>query len=128
MDGAGTITSVGSGAFGAARRHVGVARRGVRGADEPRGADRSGACGLLLDGALARARSGRHAARASSDVDATVTFVPGTGITKIELTVDATVPGIDEDAFAPRPRTQSELSGLDCARGVPEITLHASLS
>ena len=47
----------------AARRHLGVARRGLERADEPRGAHRGGARGLLLDGALARARAGRHACR-----------------------------------------------------------------
>ena len=33
------------------------------------------------------------------DVDATVTFVPGTGITNVALAVRATVPGLDEKAF-----------------------------
>ena len=33
------------------------------------------------------------------DTSATVTFVPGTGITKSALTVLGTVPGIDEEAF-----------------------------
>src|SRR6185436_7404004 len=33
------------------------------------------------------------------DTTATVTFVPGTGITKIALTVRGTVPGLDEAGF-----------------------------
>ena len=44
----------------AARRDVGVARRGVGRAHEPGGAHRRRARGVLLDGALARPRGGRH--------------------------------------------------------------------
>jgi osmotically inducible protein OsmC len=63
------------------------------------------------------------------DVDATVTFVPGTGITKIHLAVDASVPGIDEDAFL----AAAEAARVNCPvstalASVPEITLDASLA
>jgi osmotically inducible protein OsmC len=62
-------------------------------------------------------------------VDATVTFVPGTGITKIELAVDATVPGIDEDAFRAAAETAKENCPVSTAlASVPEITLDATLS
>ena len=65
MDGSGTIHEAGSGAFGATRRHVGLARRGARRQDEPRGAHRRRALGLLRDGALARPRTGRNAGGAA---------------------------------------------------------------
>jgi len=53
---------------------------------------------VLLHGPLEPARQGRHAAtelRAS----ATVTFVPGTGITRSALTVTGVVTGIDAAGF-----------------------------
>ena len=50
---------------------------------------------MALSGALARAG---HAPEALSTT-ATVTFVPGTGITKSVLDVQGTVPGLDEAAF-----------------------------
>jgi osmotically inducible protein OsmC len=63
------------------------------------------------------------------DVDATVTFVPGTGITKIALEVRASVPGIDEASFF----EAAEGAKVDCPvskalASVPEITLNASLA
>ena len=60
---------------------------------------------------------------------ATVTFQPGEGITKIALTVEGTVPGLDEDGF----RQAAEGAKANCPvskalSGVPEITLDARLS
>ncbi len=63
------------------------------------------------------------------DVDATVTFVPGTGITKIALAVRAVVPGIEEPAFlhaAEEAKTNCPVSKALAA--VPEITLDAHLT
>ena len=59
---------------------------------------------------------------------ATVTFQPGEGITKIALTVEGSVPGIDADAF----REAAEGAKANCPvskalAGVPEITLDARL-
>jgi osmotically inducible protein OsmC len=63
------------------------------------------------------------------DVDATVTFVPGTGITKIQLAVDATVPGIDENAFRAAAEAAKENCPVSTAlASVPEITLAATLT
>ena len=63
------------------------------------------------------------------DVDATVTFVPGTGITKSALTVHAVVPGIDEPAFLHAAQTAVENCPVSQAlASVPEITLEASLA
>src|SRR3954447_17832167 len=60
---------------------------------------------------------------------ATVTFVPGTGITRIELTVRGSVPGIGADAFQQAAQTAKENCPVSQAlAGVPEITLDASLA
>ena len=62
-DGSGTITKTTSGAIG--EQPVSWAARSedaTRRQDEPGGADRRCARGLLLDGALGRTREGRHAA------------------------------------------------------------------
>ena len=57
-----------------------------------------------------------------------MTFQPGQGITRIALTVEGVVPGIDEDAF----RQAAETAKANCPvskalAGVPEITLEARL-
>jgi lipoyl-dependent peroxiredoxin len=59
---------------------------------------------------------------------ATVTFQPGEGITRIALTVDGRVPGVDEAAF----QEAAEGAKANCPvskalAGVPEITLEANL-
>ena len=63
------------------------------------------------------------------EVDATVTFVPGTGITTIALTVRGTVPGLEEDAFV----AAAEEAKVNCPvskalASVPEVTLDAALA
>ncbi len=63
------------------------------------------------------------------DVEATVTFVPGTGITKSALIVRAVVPGIDEPAFLHAAEAAKEGCPVSQAlASVPEITLEASLA
>jgi len=59
---------------------------------------------------------------------ATVTFVPGQGITKIALAVEGSVLGLDADGF----REAAEGAKANCPvskalAGVPEITLDATL-
>src|SRR5438132_7089773 len=62
------------------------------------------------------------------DTSATVTFVPGEGITKIALTVRGRVPGIDEDGFRKAAQGAKENCPVSKAlAGVPEITLDAGL-
>jgi osmotically inducible protein OsmC len=59
---------------------------------------------------------------------ATVTFVPGTGITKIALSVRGRVPNIDEGAF--RDAAEGAKAGCPVSQalaGGPEITLDARL-
>ena len=63
------------------------------------------------------------------DTTATVTFVPGTGITKIALSVRGTVPGIDEAGFV----EAAEGAKVGCPvskalAAVPVITLDAVLA
>ena len=60
---------------------------------------------------------------------ATVTFEPGTGITRIALTVRGTVPGLDEEGF--REAAEGARAGCPVSQalaGVPEITVEASLA
>jgi lipoyl-dependent peroxiredoxin len=63
------------------------------------------------------------------NTSATVTFQPGQGITKIALTVEGRVPGIDEAQFQEAATTAKENCPVSKAlAGVPEITLDARLS
>src|ERR687896_74270 len=59
---------------------------------------------------------------------AAVTFVPGTGITKIALAVRGRVPGMDDDRF--RELAEAAKEGCPVSQAlaaVPEITLDATL-
>ena len=59
---------------------------------------------------------------------ATVTFVPGTGITKVALRVRGSVPGMDEAAFLEKAEAAKDGCPVSKAlAGVPEITLDAAL-
>ena len=60
---------------------------------------------------------------------ATVTFQPGEGITRIQLTVEGKVPGLDDAGFQQAAQTAKENCPVSKAlAGVPEITLQASLA
>ena len=127
MDGAGTIDTVGSGAFGPL--DVTWASR-AEGSDELTSPEEliaaaHAACfSMALSHALAQAGSPPERLETS----ATVTFVPGTGITKSALTVRGTVPGLDEDAFLAA--AEGARDGCPVSKalaGVPEITVDASL-
>jgi osmotically inducible protein OsmC len=62
------------------------------------------------------------------NTSATVTFQPGEGITKIALTVEGRVPGVDAAAFEEAAQTAKENCPVSKAlAGVPEITLDARL-
>jgi osmotically inducible protein OsmC len=98
MSGAGTINSVGSGAFGPL--DVTWASR----TEEPAGktspeeliAAAHAAC-FCMAFSNGLAKSGTPPERL--EASATVTFVPGTGIASSVLTVVGTVPGLDEEGF-----------------------------
>lgn len=128
MDGGGTIESVGSGAFGpldvtwAARADDSA---GNTSPEELIAAAHASCLSMALSHGLAQAGSPADRLETS----ATVTFVPGTGITKIALTVRGSVPGIDEASFRDAAQTARENCPVSKAlAAVPEITLDASLS
>jgi osmotically inducible protein OsmC len=128
MEGSGRIRSTTSGAIG----ELGVDWR-ARSEDETDGktsreeliAAAHAACfSMALSHGLAQAGSPPD----ELDTSATVTFQPGEGITKIALTVEGSVPGIDADAFAQAAETAKENCPVSKAlAAVPEITLDARL-
>ena len=128
IDGAGTITSVGSGAFGPldVTWESRTEDSGGRTSPEELIAAAHASCfSMALSHALAEAGTPPE----RLDVDATVTFVPGTGITKSALVVKAAVPGIDEPAFLHAAQAAKENCPVSMAlASVPEISLEASLS
>jgi osmotically inducible protein OsmC len=128
MDGGGTITSVGSGAFGpldvtwASRAEDSDGRTSP---EELIAAAHAACFSMALSHGLAQAGTPPE----SLETSAAVTFVPGTGITKIALTVRGSVPGIDEAAFLEA--AEGARSGCPVSKAlaaVPEVTLQASLA
>ena len=126
--GQGTIENVGSEAFGplAVSWAARTGDEGNRTSPEELIAAAHASCfSMALSGGLAKAGNAPERLQTS----AAVTFVPGTGITKIALTVRGTVPGLDADAF----REAAEDAKKNCPvsqalAGVPEITLDAQLA
>jgi osmotically inducible protein OsmC len=128
LSGSGTIDEVGSGAFGpldvtwAARSEE--ASGGKTSPEELIAAAHASCFSMALSGGLAKAGTPPERLRTS----ATVTFVPGTGITKSALTVRGSVPGLDADGF--RQAAEAAKDGCPVSQalaGVPEITLDAQL-
>jgi lipoyl-dependent peroxiredoxin len=128
MDGNGTIESVDSGAFGpldvtwASRTED---PKGLTSPEELIAAAHAACFSMALSHGLAEA--GTPPSRL--DTSATVTFVPGTGITRIALVVRGSVPGIDATGFAEAAADAKEGCPVSKAlAAVPEITLEASLA
>jgi lipoyl-dependent peroxiredoxin len=128
MEGAGTIESVGSGAFGpldvtwASRTEESNGRTSP---EELIAAAHASCYSMALSGALAKAGSPPE----KLETSATVTFVPGTGITKSAIRVRGTVPGIDEAAFLEA--AEGAVEGCPVSKALaalPEITLDAALA
>jgi osmotically inducible protein OsmC len=128
LGGSGTIDSVGSGAFGPldvswpARSED--ASGGKTSPEELVAAAHATCFSMAFAGGLAKA--GHAPERLSTS--ATVTFVPGTGITKIALSVRGVVPGMEGAAF----QEAAEAAKVGCPvsqalAAVPEITLDAQL-
>lgn len=128
LEGQGIVSAAGSGAFGPLP--VTWASR----AEEPDGrtspeelvAAAHAACFAM---ALAHglAQNGTPADRL--DTSATVTFQPGEGIIRVDLSVRGAVPGIDEAAFLEQ--AGAAKAGCPVSKalaGVPEITLSATLA
>ena len=130
MDGSGTITTTTSGSIGEqavswAARSEDVSSGGATSPEELIAAAHAACFAMALSHGLAGAGTPPDELKTS----ATVTFQPGEGITKIALTVEGTVPGLEEDGF----RQAAEGAKANCPvskalAGVPEITLDARLS
>lgn len=129
LSGSGTIDEVGSGSFGPldvswpARAEE--ASGGKTSPEELLAAAHASCFSMALASGLAKAGS----APERLEVSAAVTFVPGEGITRIDLSVRGTVPGLDAEAF----RAAAEDAKQNCPvsralAGVPEITLDAGLA
>jgi lipoyl-dependent peroxiredoxin len=129
IEGSGTIRSTTSGAFGdlavswAARAED---ETGGKTSPEELIAAAHAACfSMALSNVLAKAGHAPDELKTS----ATVTFQPGEGITKIALTVEGVVPGIDEDAFLEAAENAKENCPVSKAlASVPEITLDARVA
>ena len=128
LEGQGTIEHVGSGAFGpldvtwAARTEE---SNDLTSPEELIAAAHASCFSMALSSALAKAGSPPEELRTS----ATVTFVPGSGITKSALRVRAKIPGMDEAAFLEQAEAAKENCPVSKAlAAVPEITLDAALA
>ena len=128
IEGSGTIERVGSGAFGPLEVSWAARAEDSDGRTSPEeliAAAHATCFSMALSHGLAQA--GMPADRLESS--ATVTFVPGTGITKVALSVRGSVPGMGEAAFGDAAEAAKESCPVSTAlAAVPEITLDASLS
>ena len=127
LEGAGRIESVGSGSFGPL--DVSWAAR----TEEPEGRTSpeeliAAAHAACFSMALSHALAQQGFPPERLETSATVTFVPGEGITKSALTVRASVPGIEEPAFLHAAGGAKDGCPVSKAlAGGPEITLDATL-
>jgi lipoyl-dependent peroxiredoxin len=127
MSGSGEIHEVPSGAFGPLQ--VSWAARteepgGKTSPEELIAAAHASCFAMQLSSLLAKAGSPPEQLNTS----ATVTFVPGTGITKSALTVVGTVPGMDEAAFKATADEAKETCPVSNAlKNNVELTLDARL-
>ena len=127
MEGAGTITSVESGALGpldvtwAARTED---SEGLTSPEELIAAAHAACFSMALSHGLAEAGSPPE----KLETSATLTFVPGTGITRSALRVRGSVPGMDEAAFVAAAEDARKNCPVSKAlAAVPEITVDAAL-
>ncbi len=128
MDGSGTIRSTTSGAIG--EQPVSWPARstddtgGSTSPEELIAAAHAACFSMALSHALAQDGHAPEELRSG----ATVTFQPGEGITKIALTVEGRVPGIDADGFKQAAASAKENCPVSKAlAAVPEISLDAQL-
>jgi lipoyl-dependent peroxiredoxin len=128
MSGSGTIDEVGSGAFGpldvswAARAEE--SSGGKTSPEELIAAAHASCFAMALSHGLAQGGNTPERLQTS----AAVTFVPGTGITKVALSVRGTVPSLDAAGFqAAAEDARQNCPVSQALAAVPEITLDASL-
>jgi osmotically inducible protein OsmC len=124
LEGSGSIDSVGSGAFGPLEvtwSSRAEDESGGRTSPEELIAAAHAACfSMALSHGLAQAGTPPDELKTT----ATVTFVPGTGITKIVIKVLGEVPGLDDAAFRAAAETARDNCPVSKAlAGVPEIVL-----
>jgi len=128
LEGSGAIESTTSGAIG----ELGVTWKarseddhgGLTSPEELLAAAHAACFSMALSAGLARADTPADELHTS----ATVTFQPGEGITRIALTVEGRVPGIDGVAFEEAALAAKENCPVSKAlAGVPEISLEATL-
>jgi osmotically inducible protein OsmC len=128
LEGGGTIESVGSGVLGDLpvtwKARTDEESGGKTSPEELIAAAHASCLSMALSGALAKA--GRPPERLT--VGARATFVPGEGITTMELDVSGRVPGMDAEEF----RGAAEEAKEDCPvsqalKGNVDIRLDASL-
>ncbi|MBA3332766.1 MAG: OsmC family peroxiredoxin [Actinobacteria bacterium] len=128
LDGTGTIDRVGSGAFGPLDVTWDSRSEESNGRTSPEeliAAAHAACFSMAFSGGLAKAGTPPERLETS----ATVTFVPGEGITKSALTVRGSAQGMDEEAFRQAAEAAKENCPVSKAlAGVPEITVDASLS
>ncbi|MFL5943591.1 MAG: OsmC family peroxiredoxin [Gaiellaceae bacterium] len=129
LDGSGTIVSTTTGAIG--EQAVSWPARstdeagGVTSPEELIAAAHAACFSMALAGGLSKDGHEPDELRTS----ATVTFQPGEGITGIALTVEGTVPGLDDSGFRAAAETAKENCPVSKAlAGVPEISLEANLA
>ncbi len=129
LEGGGTIRSTTSGAIGelpvswAARSED--ATGGKTSPEELIAAAHAACFSMALSAGLAKAGTPPEELKTS----ATVTFQPGEGITKIALTVEGRVPGLDAAAFEEAAQgAKANCPVSKALASVPEITLDASLA
>jgi osmotically inducible protein OsmC len=126
MSGSGEIDEVPSGAFGPLQvtwRARAEEATGKTSPEELLAAAHATCFAMSLSLGLAQAGHAPERLQTS----ATVTFVPGTGVTKSALTVKGSVPGISEDEFRAAAENAKENCPISKALGGVEKTLEAQL-
>jgi lipoyl-dependent peroxiredoxin len=126
MSGSGEIDEVPSGAFGPLQVSWSARAEQPEGKTSPEellAAAHATCFAMALSHGLAQ--SGHAPERLQTS--ATVTFVPGTGITKSALNVKGSVPGVSEDEFRAAAEDAKENCPVSKALGGVEKTLEAQL-
>jgi osmotically inducible protein OsmC len=126
MSGSGEIDEVPSGAFGPLQvtwRARAEESNGKTSPEELLAAAHATCFAMSLSLGLAQAGHAPERLQTS----ATVTFVPGTGVTKSALTVKGSVPGVSEDEFRAAAENAKENCPISKALGGVEKTLEAQL-
>jgi lipoyl-dependent peroxiredoxin len=126
MSGSGEIDEVPSGAFGPLQvtwRARAEEANGKTSPEELLAAAHATCFAMALSNGLAQAGHAPERLQTS----ATVTFVPGTGVTRSALTVKGSVPGISEDEFRAAAEDAKENCPVSKALGGVEKTLEAQL-